>query len=175
VFFTNGSWDILTSQNDQLSIKPSLFTVWCAIIILHLWRWHGIVCYKKWIARYLPIPHLQPYIYDVHVHCIHDHIQILYTWFAQFWTQDLMESSQCLCHQTTTPFVAKVCVTFSFIFLTMKSLKNPKVDNFFFQMLVKWSKSKHNQEFYSIFYSKNQYILYSCSKKDSEKCKLWFF
>jgi hypothetical protein len=39
-----------------------------------------------------------------------------------------MESSQCLCHQTTPPFVGKGCVTFCFIFLTMKSLRNPKVD-----------------------------------------------
>jgi hypothetical protein len=45
-------------------------------------------------------------------------------------TQDLVEASQLLCHHATTPFVGKGCATFCFMFLTIKSLRNPKVDIF---------------------------------------------
>jgi hypothetical protein len=72
--------------------------------------WHHI---KVAIGKYIPTVVCLHY----NVHCMHNHIQNSYTWFAQVWTQDLsMETSQCLCHQVTQPFVTKslhLCTLFS--------------------------------------------------------------
>ncbi len=65
------------------------------------------------------------YMYIVHMTTYKFHAHDL----PQVWSQDLVEASQLLCHQATTPFVGKGCVTFGFMFLTMK-LRNPKVDIF---------------------------------------------
>jgi hypothetical protein len=48
------------------------------------------------------------------------------------------QSMLMLCHQATQPFFDKIYATFYFIFLTMKPLKDPKIDKpFFVQRLLK--------------------------------------
>jgi len=98
-------------------------------------------CYMPNTIRHLPIPYLQLQSYNVHIHCIYDHIQISYTLFAQVLTNDLIKASQCLCHQTTTPFVSKYCVTFCCIF--NKIIK--KSQSWFFWGFKTWSNEANKQ------------------------------